>query len=87
MVLLYGQASVKIWTSTLAPCQTHYLPVELTSTDSNFVNVTFMQRHFRLYIFFSCLILSGLVLQGAKGLLFGQKMGKIGDLKHCIDRK
>ena len=29
----------KIWTSALAPCRAHYLPVERTSTDSNIVNI------------------------------------------------
>ena len=63
--MLYHES--KIWTSTLAPYRTHYLPVECTSTDRTFVNSlqgSFLHRHLFAYLSLSLL---DIIRDGASG--------------------
>ena len=73
-----SHVAAQLCTSILAHCRMHHLPVKHTSTDSNFVNILLLRSlhlHFLLIYLFSCLILSGMVLEGYR---LDGKMEKIG---------
>ena len=83
-LIKYPYHGSKIWTRALAPCRTHYLPVERTSTDSNLVDileVSCIHPHFFAYLSLSML---AFIRYDASGGL-DRKWTKIGYQQKLID--